>query len=132
MRGLQGARAYFARELLELVVLIGVLVVFEHFYTLPVPVWIGLPIGKALFSVLFYFIFLRRMLSRRPHHAPDRLVGKVGIVVSRLAPEGQIRIQGEIWSAISRNTGAVASGREVRVQGLEGRRLIVETTDHKS
>jgi len=48
-----------------------------------------------------------------------------GVVVKPLAPEGVIKIRGELWNAVSCNGQAVTC-RRVKVIRTEGLKLIVE------
>jgi len=58
----------------------------------------------------------------------DELVGKVGISMTELNPEGQIRLKGEIWQAActGKDPTAVPVGRPVKVIAYLGLLLIVE------
>jgi len=55
----------------------------------------------------------------------EQLVGAVGVVRSRLDPEGQVHVRGELWTAVSVG-GPVEEGRPVRVVGVEGLRVRVK------
>jgi membrane protein implicated in regulation of membrane protease activity len=56
----------------------------------------------------------------------DALVGAKGVAEGNLAPEGYVRIRGELWRAVN-NSGnqVISSGTEVEILGAEGMRLIV-------
>ncbi len=54
------------------------------------------------------------------------LVGRHAVVVTVLAPRGQVRVQGEIWEAES--PVHVEPGREVVVRAVRGLVLHVEPT----
>lgn len=59
--------------------------------------------------------------------APPPLVGRRGQAVERLAPDGWVRVSGELWRARVAGPGAVIeSGRGVVVRGARGLTLIVE------
>jgi len=60
--------------------------------------------------------------SAEHHHRP--LDGAEGVAVSRLAPDGIVRVHGEQWSATSLN-GTVAAGTPVQVLGSAGVHLDV-------
>ncbi|MCH9030743.1 MAG: NfeD family protein [candidate division Zixibacteria bacterium] len=56
----------------------------------------------------------------------DALVGKSAIVVKEIDPieaKGQVRVQGEIWSASAE--GKFALGSEVVIQSVDGNKLVV-------
>lgn len=52
------------------------------------------------------------------------LIGAIGVAETELAPEGKIRVMGEIWNA--RTSGEIARGASVRVRNVEGLWLEVE------
>jgi membrane-bound serine protease (ClpP class) len=52
------------------------------------------------------------------------MLGAVGVVKTRLAPAGQVFVQGEIWDAIA--PSAIEPGARVRVKSVEGLKLHVE------
>jgi membrane-bound serine protease (ClpP class) len=60
-----------------------------------------------------------------PQTGQEALIGAIAEVVSRLAPEGTVRIRGEVWSA---RTGAnpVEAGARARVTRVDGVVLLVE------
>ena len=61
----------------------------------------------------------RKLLDGLPH-----MIGSKGKVVSPLAPEGLIKIKGELWVARSAG-GVVESGEEVMVVGQDSLKLFV-------
>ena len=48
----------------------------------------------------------------------ESLVGMIGVTITDCAPEGQIKVKGQIWKA--RSDRDVDAGAEVRVTGTEG------------
>lgn len=52
------------------------------------------------------------------------LIGRQAIAVGDLWPEGQVKIDGEVWKA--RSPGGVTTGTAVVVRGLDGLTLEVE------
>lgn len=54
----------------------------------------------------------------------ESMVGKRGIVVNDLWPEGQVKIGGELWRA--RCEGGCESGTDVVVRDVQGLTLVVE------
>jgi membrane-bound serine protease (ClpP class) len=69
-----------------------------------------------------------RAWSRRRRAATgvQTLVGRSAIVVTTLAPEGQVRLDGEIWIARSAAGLLLERGTEVRVRSVIGLVLEVE------
>jgi membrane-bound serine protease (ClpP class) len=52
------------------------------------------------------------------------LIGQVGMARSRLAPEGQVTVQGEIWRAVA-DSEPIDEGASVRVVDVQGLTLKV-------
>jgi len=75
-----------------------------------------------------FSIFTYRMGSQALRRKPEivlPLIGSKGKVVSPLAPEGIIRIKGELWQATSVG-GNIDNGEEVTVVGQDGLKLMVD------
>ncbi len=51
-------------------------------------------------------------------------MGKVGVATSDLWPEGQVKLDGELWRA--RCSGGCVAGTRVVVRAVEGLTLVVE------
>lgn len=69
----------------------------------------------------FWLWYTRR---RQVQMGPETMVGSTGTVVTACAPQGQVRVQGELWRA--RCADGAAVGEEVRVVALDGLTLLVE------
>jgi membrane-bound serine protease (ClpP class) len=54
----------------------------------------------------------------------EALIGKTGVALSDLAPGGQVHVQGEVWTAIARES-PIRKGDAVQIVGAEGLRLEV-------
>lgn len=62
----------------------------------------------------------------------DRLIGKIGVVITEISdPQsvGQVKVDGEIWSAKSEFT-PIEKDKKVSVLSIEGVKLIVEPADN--
>ena len=66
----------------------------------------------------------RRAHRRRPAVGIEDLVGRAGVAATSLAPQGQVRVHGEIWSAHS--PVPIERGAAVVVRGVDGLLLEVE------
>jgi membrane protein implicated in regulation of membrane protease activity len=70
-------------------------------------------------------IWGRRLARRwRPKTGAETMIGKRAEVVSRLHPNGQVRLDGELWEAKSMADADV--GETVIVRALDGLTLVVE------
>ena len=73
----------------------------------------------------------RRMGKIQPTNA-DRIIGKEGVVIKAIDPEaakGQIKVEGQIWSA--KCASAVEEGKRVKVLALEGVKAVIEPVEDK-
>ncbi len=68
---------------------------------------------------------LRRANIQRTN--ADRLIGKEGVVIVPIDPmegKGQVKVDGQVWSAKSES--AIAEGKKVTVRAIEGVKLVVD------
>ena len=93
-------------------------------FLLPDP-WGAILIGVALVIEVGEIFVWRRFLSRyRVQTGAEALVGRSAEVIVACAPEGRVKLSGEIWNA--RCDTPVAAGESVRVTAVEGLTLLVE------
>lgn len=72
--------------------------------------------------------FVRHAYENKAKTGSEQLVGGKGIAHETLAPEGYIKIQGELWKA--KSTGpTIPQDSTVRVTGAQGMTLMVECDD---
>ena len=91
-----------------------------------VSLWLVVGVAAAL--GLFFAFVVRAVMSARRLPKPgglEEMIGEEAVVVTDVAPEGQVRARREAWSAVTRGA-AIPTGSPVRVVGVEGLRLIVE------
>ena len=85
--------------------------------------YVGFVVGLTLF--LFEVLFWnRRVRGYRHRVGPQTLIGQTATVVSACAPDGQVRVSGEIWAA--RCEGGADEGESVKIVGRNGLVLAVE------
>jgi membrane-bound serine protease (ClpP class) len=87
-------------------------------------------IGGLVSGVLFageVAYWRRRMQGRKVQTGLENLVGSVGDVTEPLAPTGQVRVLGELWSA--RASSELPRGTRVRVLSVQGLTLEVEAAE---
>jgi len=118
---------------LELCLVISLIAIADWITRVPLWVWIALPIGKVLSSILFYVLFLQRSLGR-PRQELSSWAGRTARTLTPLNPTGQIKIDGEIWLAKSHTGNVIPSHHEVLIREVRGRLLLVEaqTTGDRS
>jgi membrane-bound serine protease (ClpP class) len=91
--------------------------------------WVLVPtVGTT--AGLFFFVITAgvRALVRRPVVGSSGLVGQAGVARDRLAPDGHVTVQGEIWRARVQGQ-PVDQGQPVKVVGVEGLTLTVVKAD---
>lgn len=94
----------------------------------------SIPIQSAVFLVVsLVALLITRPLVKKlrkkfkiENTNADRLIGKSGVVITAI-PDGksvgQVKVMGEIWSAVS--DGAVEKDKNVTVAAIEGVKLVV-------
>ena len=77
-------------------------------------------------SVVMWYVLRKflEVITRRPEHDIDALIGEVGTAASDVFKEGSVQVHGELWSA--RSLVDIPSGSAVRVVAREGFLLVVE------
>jgi membrane-bound serine protease (ClpP class) len=60
----------------------------------------------------------------------EALIGATGIATTDLTPKGEVRVLGEFWQAISKDTN-IPNGAPVEVVCLEGMFLVVKPAEEK-
>jgi membrane protein implicated in regulation of membrane protease activity len=89
------------------------------------PVWgLALVLAAWTASAVFFYRVGSRALKRKPVPGLGSPVGSRGKVVRALAPEGLIKVAGELWGARSQ-AGDIGIGEEVTVIGRDGLKLTV-------
>ena len=121
----RGWRAYAVREVAEVAALIAVLAVVASFAVVPVWLLVGLPLVKATASVMYYVLFLRRAFRRPARGGAEDLIGRVARAATPLCPEGQIKLDGGIWSARVADGRIISRLDDVEIVGVRGTTLLV-------
>jgi len=88
----------------------------------------GVIIGATIASALFFLFvvgFGIRAQRRKVVTGIEGMVGDIGEVVETLAPAGAIKVQGEIWNAVSL-AGQIEKGEKVRIKEIKNLKLFVE------
>lgn len=79
-------------------------------------------VGLLLSDVVEIAIWLR-WRKRKAVIGPEAMVGMPGVALTALAPEGQVKVQGQIWKAVADE--AMEAGDPVEVRAVDGLRLHV-------
>jgi membrane-bound serine protease (ClpP class) len=99
----------------------------EPYYKLSLSLVVGVTIFTALFFVVGLGLAIR-VQRKRPTTGAEGLVGETGVVTVTLAPEGTVKVRGEIWKAVAERIsgGNIETGSKVRVKAVEGMMVKVE------
>jgi membrane-bound serine protease (ClpP class) len=79
----------------------------------------AIDVGETVF-------FVRWSKRRKSAVGAETLVGRHAVVIRAPAPQGQVKLDGELWEA--RGPGDLVPGQEVVVTGLDGLVLEIEPT----
>jgi membrane-bound serine protease (ClpP class) len=83
---------------------------------------VTLPLAAIIIILMRFALAAQR---RKAVTGEAGMIDAVGVAQTDLDPEGKVMIRGEIWDA--RASGKVLKGTRVRVRGLDGLILLVET-----
>lgn len=86
-------------------------------------------LGMALLALTIYLAVLSR--HKKSGVGTLDLIGATGLVQSALAPEGAVIIDGELWRARATDGSIMAVHERVRVIGVEGHLVLVESLSDK-
>jgi membrane-bound ClpP family serine protease len=87
----------------------------------------ALATGLWVAKDLALYPLLREAYRPWPGHAAEQLVGARARVAEALAPQGWVRVRGELWRARLENSGAeVGRDEYVRIVASEGLELVCE------
>ena len=112
-------------SLIDEIIIIAIIVWVLPRFDIHIPLW-----GIVLIAIAFVtyavgsFIVASRILRKKPLPGQCDMVGIEGKVVTRLNPEGFVRVQGELWKSRAEK-GPLEPGTEISVIAQEGFRLIV-------
>jgi len=116
--------------------ILGALVLFNSPSTpsfqrvsIPLVVATGLVTAGLFIAIVTFAIRAQR---RPPAVGAEALIGRWGEVRDDLRPYGSVQVAGELWSAESVRGLEIPKGTRVRVVGVDGLRLRVETEDKGS
>ncbi len=91
---------------------------------IPLPGLIAVMVLWLVYAVVTYRVG-SRALSRKPLISLPDMLGSQGKVVRQLAPEGLVRIKGELW--VARSAGKkIKIGAKIIVVAQDGLKLVVQ------
>ncbi|MGD0450363.1 MAG: NfeD family protein [Candidatus Bathyarchaeia archaeon] len=104
-----------------------------QFYGLAISVELTLGVTLIIVALIVAAIFYVGVKAqfRRVKTGKEALIGAKGVATTDLKPKGEVRILGEFWEAIAKDT-AIIAGQDVEVVGMEGMFLLVKPTEQKA
>ena len=101
-----------------------ILVLILALVFLPLP-WALLLIAlTAVLELCLWFFGIRYSRRRRAQVGVQTMIGTVGEAITALTPDGQVKVDGEIWQA--HGPPEIRAGDQVRITGVKGLTLEVE------
>jgi membrane protein implicated in regulation of membrane protease activity len=95
------------------------------------PQWlVVLGFGTWVLKDIFLYPFVRTAYQTGSNTGPQALVGARGVAADDLAPEGFVRVRGELWRAVANPTDQmICSGTAVQILAAEGMTLRVRALE---
>lgn len=117
--------------ILEEVALAAIVLWGLPYFNIHIPWWglAMLMIALAAYSYIAYRIG-KPTLTMKPLVSLETMIGSEGKVVTPLAPEGYVKVKGELWKASSTES-ELEVGDEVVVVGIDGLKLIVNRKERQ-
>ena len=99
--------------------------------TLGVDIWLQVLIFGIVSFVVFLFmrkVYEKLLQKNKIETNVYALVGKQGIVISPIPQDGrgEVKVGGEIWTAIVQDNSEANNGVKVEILSIEGNKLIVK------
>ena len=107
-----------------IIVIIIIYLLYNKKLISPLGAIITLLLYAAVTSYVTYKLY--KIQTSNAAVGPESMIGKRGIVIEPLDPEGLIEVEGELWKAVSKKRERINTGETVRVVGNKGLTLIVE------
>jgi membrane-bound serine protease (ClpP class) len=110
--------------ILEEAALVAIVLWLLPRFGINIPLWglILLMIALGAYTYITYRLG-KKALDKKPIVSPDTIVGSKCKATTLLAPQGYVRVGGELWRASSSST--IRPGEEAIVVGREGITLLV-------
>lgn len=78
----------------------------------------------------FILILIRavhKIRRLKPTTGSEGIIGEIAVVCRELNPEGQVKVSGEIWKAVSVDEKTIKEGEKVKIISVEGLTLFVNS-----
>jgi len=111
---------------------LGSIMLFDQAPGFPVRVDWKVAITVALATAAFFVFAVSMAVKARlsqPSTGREGLVGEIGVAITPIKPEGDVKVHGEIWHAIS--SEAIKKGERIKIKSVNGLELVVEKYSQK-
>jgi membrane-bound ClpP family serine protease len=109
------------------IVMVAPILALPLFYYFPLgtalPIYIVILIASVYCNVVMVWSMRAKAKS-----GVNAMIGKRALVIEDIAPEGKVRVWGEIWTATGRNR-RIPAGKEVKILDAKGLVLSVDELD---
>jgi len=99
-------------------------------FTSNIPLQIGIFLAVSVLALVVTRPFVRKITNRKPVSTnSDRYIGETGEVtveINNLLGQGQIVVNGSVWTARSTDDAVMPVGRKVLVEDIQGVKLMVK------
>lgn len=99
-------------------------------FTDNIVIQVGIFLLVSFLAIIITRPFVLKIAKTKVTHTnSDRYIGKIGkvtIEINNQIGQGQINVSGSIWSARSENNAIIPVGAEVKVEKIEGVKLIIK------
>lgn len=106
------------------------LVLFLPVFALPVFLFFPFSTAMTIYliisgiSLLLYYLIFKAMMMK-PRVGKEAMLGKTGVVIKDIAPEGKIKYATEIWNAMT-DGKKFSVGEKVIIHGFWGMNVLVK------
>ena len=109
------------------------LILFIPAFALPLfwifPLSTALPLYSFILGIsLFIYFKIFQAMRQEVRTGREAMLGKKGVVIEDIVPEGKIQYANEIWDATAKGKRFL-KGEQVRISGIRGLWLLVEEMD---
>jgi membrane-bound serine protease (ClpP class) len=94
----------------------------------------SLIISASIVIAGFMIIVIRAVYKaqrQKPVSGEAGMIGSIAVVLNELDPEGQVKIDGEIWRAVSEDGKKIQKAQKVKVVSLDGLTLYVKKINNQ-
>ena len=106
------------------------LILFLPFFAVPIfwlfPITTALPLYFLVLGIsLFLYFKIFQAMRQKVKTGREAMLGKKGLVVEDIDPEGKVQYANEIWDATAGGSRFL-KGEQVKIMGIRGLVLLVE------